>query len=117
MTASQIDFAIEQGTTLAYVFQVLNKDLTTGYTWSAKGRYNHGVTTTVFTTSGTANAAISAAKSGNHTHATLAMTAAQTAALDAPGYGVYDIEYTETATGTVTRAFEGTFYITPEVTR
>lgn len=114
MTASQLDFVIEQGTTLSYVFQVLNKDLTTGYTWSAQGRTQHGAPSTVFAT-GT-NATIAASKSGSHTHATLTITYANTAQLAAPSYGVYDIEYLENATGIKTRAFEGTFYITPEAT-
>ena len=47
----------------------------------------------------------------------ITMSAASTAALTAPAYGVYDIEVQAVATGVVTRAFEGTFYITPEVTR
>jgi hypothetical protein len=31
--------------------------------------------------------------------------------------GVFDIEYQETSTGIVTRILEGSFYVTPEVTR
>jgi hypothetical protein len=45
----------------------------------------------------------------------LAMTAAQTAALDAERY-VYDVEITETSTGTVTRVIEGLITVRPNVT-
>ena len=45
----------------------------------------------------------------------LAMTATQTAALDAERY-VYDVEITETSTGTVTRVIEGLITVRPNVT-
>ena len=45
----------------------------------------------------------------------LAMTASQTAALDAERY-VYDVEITETSTGTVTRVIEGLITVRPNVT-
>jgi len=113
--AEQLDIVIEQGATFSYVFQVLNKDLTTGYTWAVQGRSQHAAASTVFA-SGT-NATIAATKSGNHTHATVTMSYAQTAALTAPASGVYDIEYLETSSGIKTRAFEGSFYIVPEATK
>ena len=43
------------------------------------------------------------------------MTATQTAALDAERY-VYDVEITETSTGTVTRVIEGLITVRPNVT-
>ena len=45
----------------------------------------------------------------------LSMTAAQTAALDAERY-VYDVEITQTSTGTVTRVIEGLITVRPNVT-
>tara|TARA_S200002703_G_scaffold157530_1_gene165612 strand:- start:671 stop:820 length:150 start_codon:yes stop_codon:yes gene_type:complete len=47
----------------------------------------------------------------------ISLTATQTAALTAPVKGVYDIELTTTSSGLVERVIEGTFEITPEVTR
>ena len=45
------------------------------------------------------------------------VASATTAGLTAPSQGVYDIEYTQTSTGAVTRAFEGSYYVTPEATK
>jgi len=45
----------------------------------------------------------------------LAMTASQTAALDAERY-VYDVEITQTSTGVVTRVIEGLITVRPNVT-
>ena len=45
----------------------------------------------------------------------LSMTATQTAALDAERY-VYDVEITQTSTGTVTRVIEGLITVRPNVT-
>ena len=45
----------------------------------------------------------------------LSMTAAQTGALDAERY-VYDVEITQTSTGTVTRVIEGLITVRPNVT-
>ena len=45
----------------------------------------------------------------------LALTAAQTAALDAERY-VYDVEITQTSSGNVTRVIEGIITIRPNVT-
>jgi hypothetical protein len=46
---------------------------------------------------------------------TLSMTAADTASLDAERY-VYDLEITQTSTGTVTRVIEGIISVRPQVT-
>lgn len=116
MAASQLDVVIEQGATFAEVWQILNKDLTTGYTWSAKFRPQHASSTTVLSLT-SAGGTLVVTKSGNHTHVTASVNPTTTAALTAPSRGVYDIEYTETATGIVTRAVEGSYYITPEATR
>ena len=45
----------------------------------------------------------------------LELTATQTAALDAERY-VYDVEITQTSTGTVTRVIEGLITVRPNVT-
>ena len=45
----------------------------------------------------------------------LSMTAAQTGALDAERY-VYDVEITQTSTGTLTRVIEGLITVRPNVT-
>ena len=46
----------------------------------------------------------------------LTLTAAQTAALDAPERYVYDVEITNTSTGAVTRVIEGIITTRPNVT-
>ena len=114
MAASQLDILIEQGSTFAWVFEVQNKDLTTGYTWAMKIRNQHAGAEVISLTSPTS---LVIAKSGNHTHATTSVSAATTATLSAPAMHVYVIEYTQTSTGTVTRAFEGSVFVTPEATK
>lgn len=115
MSAEQLDIVIEQGATFAQLWQVLDKDLTSGYTFAAKLRPQHSSTTTVLSL--TSPTTLVVTKSGNHTHVTASVSATSTAALTAPSRGVYDLEYTQTSTGIVTRAFEGSYYITPEATR
>ena len=46
----------------------------------------------------------------------LTLTSTQTAALDAPERYVYDVEITQTSTGTVTRVIEGIITTRPNVT-
>ena len=46
----------------------------------------------------------------------LTLTAAETTALDAPERYVYDVEITQTSTGTVTRVIEGIRSVRPNVT-
>ena len=46
----------------------------------------------------------------------LTLTSTQTAALDAPERYVYDVEITQTSTGTVTRVIEGIITVRPNVT-
>jgi hypothetical protein len=48
---------------------------------------------------------------------TVSLTATQTTALTAPSNGVYDVEYVSSSGTVVTRILEGTYTITPEVTR
>lgn len=116
MSATQLDVIIEQGANFVELWQILEKDLTIGYTFAAKFRPQHSSSTTLLSLT-SAGGTLVVTKSGNHTHVTANVTAATTAALTAPARGVYDIEYTQTSTGIVTRAFEGSYYITPEATR
>lgn len=114
MTAAQQDVIIEQGTTFTHRWEILDVDLVAlGATCSAKFRPSHASATTTVTLASPTTLTI--AKSGNHTHVTAALSATSTALLTAPQRGVYDLEYT--AGATVTRAFEGSFYVTPEATR
>jgi hypothetical protein len=114
MTATQEDVVIEQGTTFTYLWQILDVDLVTlGGTCAAKFRLSHASGTTVLALASPGTLTI--AKSGNHTHVTANVTATATAALTAPQRGVYDLEYTVGAA--VTRAVEGSFYVTPEATK
>ena len=119
MSAEQIDVVIEQGATFGEVWQVLNKDLTSGYTFEAKFRTSHAASSAVLTLTSTPSPTVTliVTKSGNHTHLTADVPYASTAALSAPSNGVYDIEQTQTSTGIRTRIFEGSYYITPEATR
>ena len=81
----------------------------TGYTTQAK--LAKGYSSTRTRTSMTSVIATDAASGV----VALAMTATQTAALDAERY-VYDVEITETSTGTVTRVIEGLITVRPNVT-
>jgi hypothetical protein len=47
---------------------------------------------------------------------TITISATATAAISAPSYGVYDLEI-ESVSGVVTRLLQGTYQVTPEVTR
>jgi len=53
--------------------------------------------------------------SGNNT-VTINISAAKTSAMTAPGKYVYDVEFTATSGGAVSRILEGTLILTPEVT-
>jgi hypothetical protein len=47
----------------------------------------------------------------------VSLTATQTTALPAPSSGVYDVEYVSGSGLVITRILEGSYRITPEVTR
>lgn len=115
MSAEQTDVVLEQGSTFAYVWQILSKDLTTGYTWAGTIRTQHagGIIVSMSSAAGT----LVVTKSGSHTHVTANLSSAATAAYAAPAMHVYDLEYTHTASGVVTRAVEGSIFVTPEATR
>ena len=82
----------------------------TGYTTEAKMAKGYASTRTRTTiTSAVASDATTGVVS-------LTLTATQTAALDAPERYVYDVEITQTSTGTVTRVIEGIISVRPNVT-
>ena len=82
----------------------------TGYTASAKMAKGYASTRTRTTiTSSVASDATTGVVS-------LTLTSTQTAALDAPERYVYDVEITQTSTGTVTRVIEGIISVRPNVT-
>jgi hypothetical protein len=110
--AQQLDVIIEQGANFVQTWQIDNKQLATGYSFLAKFRPQHASTTTVLTIN-----TFTAVHSGQHTNLSCNVSASTTDDLPAPSQGVYDIEYTQTSTGAVTRAFEGTYYVTPEATK
>ena len=82
----------------------------TGYTTEAKMAKGYASTRTRTTiTSAVASDATTGVVS-------LTLTSTQTAALDAPERYVYDVEITQTSTGTVTRVIEGIITRRPNVT-
>ena len=82
----------------------------TGYTTEAKMAKGYASTRTRTTIT---SAVASDATTGD---VSLTLTATQTAALDAPERYVYDVEITQTSTGTVTRVIEGIISTRPNVT-
>lgn len=112
MAAEQLDIIIEQGANLAQLWEVHDRDLSTGYTFAAKLRTSHAASTVVLSIT-----SFTVAKSGNHTHISCNVAAATTANLAAPSMGVYDLEATKTSDGTVLRVYEGSYFTTPEATR
>ena len=82
----------------------------TGYTTEAKMAKGYASTRTRTTiTSAVASDATTGVVS-------LTLTSTKTAALDAPERYVYDVEITQTSTGTVTRVIEGIITTRPNVT-
>lgn len=111
--AANYDITIEQGATFNFTVTVTGVNLT-GFTAAMQGRTTHSATSTQFslTSSPAAGIVITA---GTNSQIAITLTAAQTALLSAPSEGVYDLEYS--SGGAVTRILEGTYRITPEVTR
>jgi len=114
--AARYDITIEQGATFTFDLEVQGINLTTGYTVRMQGRTSHAATTTVFSLTNASGITLTHSGQG-HSHIIPVISATATAAISAPMAGVYDIEYQETSTGIVTRILEGSFYVTPEVTR
>ena len=115
--AARYDITIEQGATFTFDLEVQGINLTTGYTVRMQGRTSHAATTTVFSLTNASGITLTHTGNPGHSHIIPVISATATAAISAPMAGVYDIEYQETSTGIVTRILEGTFYVTPEVTR
>lgn len=109
--AAKYDIIIEQGATFTFALTVTGVNLT-GYTVRMQGRTSHAATSTVFSLTNGSGITVTA---GANSVITPTLSATATAALAAPMIGVYDIEY-ESA-GVVTRILEGSFQVTPEVTR
>jgi hypothetical protein len=111
--AANYDITIEQGATFAFSITVTGVNLS-GYAAAMQGRTTHSATTTAFALTSTPAAGLTITPGTNSVIA-VALTATQTAALAAPSEGVYDLEYS--IGGVVTRILEGTYRVTPEVTR
>jgi hypothetical protein len=112
MSASQLDVIIEQGSDFVQLWEIQDRDLSSGYTFAAKFRTMHAASSAILTIT-----SFTVAKSGNHTHVSCRVAGATTAALAAPSMGVYDLESTQTSTGYIERQFEGSYFTTPEATR
>lgn len=110
--SANYDLTIEQGATFTFTLTVTGVNLT-GYTARMQGRTSHAATATVFNLS-SPSTGITVTPGTNSTVA-VTLTAAQTALLTAPLEGVYDLEVASGAL--VDRLLEGTFRVTPEVTR
>jgi hypothetical protein len=108
--AGNYDIVIEQGATFSLAITVTGIDLTT-YTARGQGRTTHASGDKAFTLS------TAIAYSLPNSTITVSLTATQTTALTAPSNGVYDVEYVSSSGTVVTRILEGTYTITPEVTR
>jgi hypothetical protein len=109
--AAKYDITIEQGATFVFSVQVTGVNLS-GYTVRMQGRTSHAATTTVFSLTGGSGLTVTA---GANSTIAVTIAASATANYPAPMLGVYDLEYE--LSGVVTRILEGSFTITPEVTR
>ena len=108
--AGNYDIVLEQGATFSLAITVTGIDLTT-YTARGQGRTTHASPDKAFTLS------TAIAYSLPNSTITVSLTATQTTALTGPSNGVYDVEYVSSSGTVVTRILEGTYTITPEVTR
>ena len=117
MSAGLYTLTIDQGATLSLVltWKDSSENLVnlTGYTARMALRSAFTSSTTVLSLT-TENGRISLGEVAGTI--TLTVAAADTAALTAPQTGVYDLELVSGA-GVVTRLVQGTFNVTPEVTR
>lgn len=111
--AANYDITIEQGATFTFTLTVTGVNLT-GFTARMQGRTSHAATSTAFSLTSSPAAGLVVTAGTNSTIA-VTITATQTALLTAPQEGVYDLEYLDGTT--VVRILEGTYRVTPEVTR
>ena len=115
MSTQQHDIVINQGATFEHTWHVYDVAHGVGFTVAAKFRGQHASTAAVLSLTGSPQ--ITWTAHGSHGDAVISLTPTTTAALAAPYTGVYDIELTDTVSGYIRRVAEGTFYVTPEVTR
>jgi len=117
-TANGNHVEIQQGATFTLSINLLASDgsqrnLSSGFTAAMQGRTSHKSENTIFSLTSSSGITLSATSPCF----VVTLTATQTALLLAPVRGVYDIELTTTSSGLVERVIEGSFEITPEVTR
>lgn len=110
--AANYDITIEQGATFTFTVTVTAMNLT-GYSARMQGRTTHASTATVFSLTSSSGLLIT---SGTNSTIAVTISATDTAAISAPSYGVYDLEIVSGG-GVVTRLLQGTYQVTPEVTR
>jgi len=110
--AANYDITIEQGATFTFTVTVTALNLT-GYSARMQGRTTHASSDKVFNLTSGSGITITA---GTDSTLLITISATATAAISAPSYGVYDLEI-ESVSGVVTRLLQGTYQVTPEVTR
>lgn len=110
--AANYDIIIEQGATFTFSVTVNALNLT-GYTARMQGRTSHASPDKVFNLTSSTGMVIAP---GTNSSITVTISAAATAGYAAPSSGVYDLEI-ESLSGVVTRILQGTYQVTPEVTR
>jgi hypothetical protein len=110
--AANYDITIEQGATFTFSVTVTALNLT-GYSARMQGRTTHASADKVINLTSGSGITITPA---TDSVILITMSAAVTAAIAAPSYGVYDLEI-ESGSGVVTRLLQGTYQVTPEVTR
>jgi hypothetical protein len=110
--AANYDITIEQGATFTFSVTVTALNLT-GYLARMQGRTVHASSATVISLTSGSGITIAPA---TDSVITITISATATAAISAPSCGVYDLEI-ESGSGVVTRLLQGTYWVTPEVTR
>lgn len=106
--AEHYDILIEQGAIFALPITVIGVDLSS-YTMRGQMRTTHA------DTAYTSFAVTSFTYAGGNSTASISLAAGITATMPAPSSGVYDVEYF--LSSLVVRLIEGSYSITPEVTR
>jgi len=110
--AANYDITIEQGATFTFTVTVTALNLT-GYSARMQGRTTHASADKVINLTSGSGITITPA---TDSVIMITISAAITAAMAAPSYGVYDLEI-ESVSSVVTRLLQGTYQVTPEVTR
>ena len=118
LTESGNLWTINQGETTVLTVNYKNTagatvDLSAGYTARMMGRTTHDAAATIFSLTNSSGIALGSVDP----NITITIAATATDDFDAPSSGVYDLELVTTSSGAVERILEGTFRISPEVTR